>query len=1046
MLPERIGPYIVEGELGRGAMGQVLRARHAELGHAVAVKVLLPELADDLTLRARFEREAAVASRLADVPGVVGVRDQGADAGTVWFAMDLIEGQPLNDVLRDGDWSTEQTVDCFVALARALAAAHARGVLHRDLKPSNVMLRHDGTPLITDFGLARYTAAGPEVTQLTRSGQVLGTPAYMPLEQVRGQVVDERADIYALGATLYEALSGRPPFEGDTMLEIMAKVMRRVPPPLAGLRPDLPTPLTDIVTICLAKLPEDRYASAGELADDLERFRGGSTIHAKVVYRVEPGTKRALVVAAAGGAALTALIGAIVWSSADRTRTEAVRDDVRAEMTLADRARTYAAAATALEQRGAGVLRALQDVWHEAPAEASATARRLLELREVTDAVAAEFPDSRLPEAWSRLGAYFISAKRGVPESLEQWVQAQPEDPFPRLLLARVYLSLVAEGMQVPLQDRMTGNYHRVLVNIGPGPRAQLDRASELLEGLEADPVWAQLPHAAGLTAFIEGALALGGNEVGAAADPLSRSVDDPLFGDEARSLYAVALFLDRDYAGAAEQFRAVAQRGWYTATRNGATAWFEQSRLQRDGVAARRAHLEAARTMCDRGLQAWPGRAQLLWVRGAVLTKLAKVTDQQGGDPRALFEAALADLTPLIAQGMDTFPNALASRAILYDNWGAWEERRGTDARAMFELSLADTAAWAARTPTVRDPRELVARPAMMQVRLAVRTTLRGEDPARWATAAIASCDAWAQRWPDDGAAWSERARARMAVAEWEAMHRRFEPHAMAGAVADARTGAGKSPDQLTQQSTLHQLLGTMAEWMERNQQDAFDLRAEAVGVADQLVRLDPDRAGALTTRGGARSNFAQQLHRRGKDPAAMYRGAMEDLEEAAVLAPGVVLPRQFLATTRNAKAQWLQSRGLDPQVEFAAALVVFETLVQLEPENAALWLAKGGTGVNFASSERTLERDPTALLQQAVSDLETVTRLDPRDVKGWLFLGNAHWVQLMQNQSNGLSRLEPAEGAAAAWTEAVRLRPQLQRRVGATLGQARQVITLGR
>ncbi|MBL4844528.1 MAG: serine/threonine protein kinase, partial [Planctomycetes bacterium] len=261
----RIGPYEIRTELARGGIGAVYRAYDPELEREVALKVLLSGVrAGDQELL-RFRREAKAAARLLH-PGIVAVHDVGEDQGLSYMVMDLIEGESLRDKIK-----REKTLPSRVAagigrdLALAVSHAHGHGILHRDLKPANVLLAgEEGRPLITDFGLAKDQRIEEH---LTRTGAVLGTPAYMPPEQARGLLdeLDARVDVYALGATLYHALAGRPPFDGRTALQVLQQVLREEPPPLSGVDRDLKT----ICLRCLEKDKDARYASAQALADDL---------------------------------------------------------------------------------------------------------------------------------------------------------------------------------------------------------------------------------------------------------------------------------------------------------------------------------------------------------------------------------------------------------------------------------------------------------------------------------------------------------------------------------------------------------------------------------------------------------------------------------------------------------------------------------------------------------------------------------------------------------------------------------------------------------
>ena len=277
----RLGPYEVLAPLGAGGMGEVYRARDARLGREVAVKVLPGQVAADAERRSRFEQEARAASAL-NHPGIVTVYDVGADGGTLYVAMELVEGRTLREQLADGPLSTKKLLDLAVQVADALAKAHAAGIVHRDLKPENLIASRDGFVKVLDFGLAKLTTsqAAPQVSHLptlprheSAPGTVLGTVGYMSPEQASGQAVDFRSDQFSLGAILYEAATARRAFQGKSSMETLAAILRDEPEPLAPQNPRLPAPLRWIIERCLAKDPEDRYQSTRDLARELRGVR-----------------------------------------------------------------------------------------------------------------------------------------------------------------------------------------------------------------------------------------------------------------------------------------------------------------------------------------------------------------------------------------------------------------------------------------------------------------------------------------------------------------------------------------------------------------------------------------------------------------------------------------------------------------------------------------------------------------------------------------------------------------------------------------------------
>ncbi len=273
----RFGPYEILGEIGRGGMGVVYRARQSGLGRDVALKILAGGTHASDDQRRRFLAEARMAARIRH-PRIVVIHDAGEHQGQLYYCMDLVVGEDLGARLARGPLPLAVAVQLVADVARAVDHLHAAGVLHRDLKPRNILLDGADRPFITDFGLARDDSADGDPTA---TGTVLGTPAYMAPEQAcGGGAVDARCDVYALGAILYELLAGRPPFTGRTRLATLLQVLERdaVSPRRWNRR--LPADLAGLCLRCLDKSPDRRPPSAAVLADDLEAFLRGERLQA----------------------------------------------------------------------------------------------------------------------------------------------------------------------------------------------------------------------------------------------------------------------------------------------------------------------------------------------------------------------------------------------------------------------------------------------------------------------------------------------------------------------------------------------------------------------------------------------------------------------------------------------------------------------------------------------------------------------------------------------------------------------------------------------
>ncbi len=264
----KLGNFEIVELLGRGGMGEVYRARDSRLKRDVAIKVLPAALAHDPDRIARFEREARAASAL-NHPNIVAVHDIGCDNGIYWIASELVRGDTLRRVIEAGPLPAPRTIEIAVQVAAGLAAAHAAGLVHRDLKPDNIMVTRGGQVKILDFGLAkqRYPAQDSTTSYLTDEGTVLGTAGYMAPEQVRGEAVDHRADLFSFGVILYEMLTGKRAFAGDSSVEVMNAILKDDPPELPA---SVPPALNRIVRRCLEKEPARRFQSAADLAFALQ--------------------------------------------------------------------------------------------------------------------------------------------------------------------------------------------------------------------------------------------------------------------------------------------------------------------------------------------------------------------------------------------------------------------------------------------------------------------------------------------------------------------------------------------------------------------------------------------------------------------------------------------------------------------------------------------------------------------------------------------------------------------------------------------------------
>jgi TolB-like protein/Tfp pilus assembly protein PilF len=261
----RLGPYEIKSPLGSGGMGEVYRARDTRLDRDVAVKILPGEFANDPYRVVRFEREARAVASLAH-PSILVLHDVGTTNDLRYVVTELLEGHTLRQRIDEGPMPWRKVAEIGIAVAEGLAAAHGKGIVHRDLKPENVFLTTDGRPKILDFGIARIEAESVPGASLTQAGAMLGTIRYMAPEQIRGEVVDARSDLFALGIVLHEAIVGRHPFAREMLAETQIAILHDEPPPLAGTGRHVPITIGRVVRRCLEKSRDERFQTANDLA------------------------------------------------------------------------------------------------------------------------------------------------------------------------------------------------------------------------------------------------------------------------------------------------------------------------------------------------------------------------------------------------------------------------------------------------------------------------------------------------------------------------------------------------------------------------------------------------------------------------------------------------------------------------------------------------------------------------------------------------------------------------------------------------------------
>ncbi|MFO0957164.1 MAG: serine/threonine-protein kinase [Isosphaeraceae bacterium] len=479
------GGYEVLGPLGRGGMGVVSLAIQPGLGRTVALKQIRAGLDADAEELARFRTEAEAAARLRH-PNIVQVYDVGLRDGLPYLAMELVSGGTLEGRLRDGPLAPREAATLVAAIARAVQHAHDEGVLHRDLKPGNILLTAEGTPKVADFGLAKRL----DVDQhQTRTGALLGTPSYMAPEQADGQAVGPLADVYSLGTILYECLTGHPPFRGASALETLEQVRAGDPIPPRRLRPGIPADLQTCCLKCLEREPRRRYATAADLADDIDRLLRDEPIRARAVSapeRLLKWARRRPSRAALGALGIVGVVASFAGLLAHQAR-------LRVEIDRADRSAREARDQRALADANYREARdAIRKVLGRLDDPSFADIPRLTEVRRAQTEDALAFYDRILSTAESPDPVVRLDGVRAAVEAANYQMTIGRESQAGPML--RRALQLI-EGLRRERPDDLDVLLERITVlgklgfySISRDPARSFEYLEEAVAGIEAYP------------------------------------------------------------------------------------------------------------------------------------------------------------------------------------------------------------------------------------------------------------------------------------------------------------------------------------------------------------------------------------------------------------------------------------------------------------------------------------------------------------------------------------------------------------------------------
>ena len=922
------GPIVVETEryelielLGRGGMGEVHKAFDPRLGRHVALKVMRDATPDQA---ARLVNEARAQARVehAHVCKVYGVGE--LDNKLPFIALQFIEGKMLSAVAKQ--MTREERVAVVRDVADALHAAHRQGLVHRDVKPSNILVeRHESGwhPYVTDFGIAREIDA----PGLTKTGVVTGTPLYMAPEQARGQTskIDRRTDVYGLGATMYELLCGRRPFEGDSSLTVIWKLLNEEVPPPRAIDPSIPVDLETIVMKCLEKEPERRYESARALADDLKAWADGEPIQARrtsLGYRLwkRAGKNKAMV-----STALALLVAGVVGGAyALHARTQAVEQAKLANEFGQEVERNDALARIA-------ALLPLHDTRKE---------RQIIEARmkELETRIA------RLGGAAEGPGRYALGRGYLV---LERPAEARRE-------LERAWRS----GYRAPEVSYALGLalgqlYQRALAELPPADDAETEamRRAQLARELR-EPALAYLKGAVGVRAaapeYVEGLIALHERRWQEALDKARAAQDRMGWMFEAHTLEGdIRLMLAKERwvaggpdealaelerAGTAYERAAAIARSSASALHGDCVRWVMAAEILAEHERSPAAAVGSAMTACERAAEALPGDGEVWADEVDAERRLAKYYANHNGDP----ESAWREAERIGRAGKALAPNSvrlLVATGYVDRDRASWLEDNGKDPRPTLDRAID-----AGRNALVRDANANEAYHLMSDAWL-VRgdwEAAHGLDPrASYETTSEMGQRAWALS-ATGFKVLNTIGLGYLSRGMWEANNGLDPRAALQQAVATIDKVVRANPNVDYGYNNLCVTYQTLAEYELKRGLDPSTTLTRALPSCEKAVAVDPEGASTQQSLACVQVDLAVWQRRQGTDPGPQLDKARATLKKSLALDHSFELAYYTLGEGEMTAARWAIDHGAAPQAAFDAADAAYQHSVALNADEA--------------------------------------------------------------------------------------------------------------
>ncbi|MBI2901819.1 MAG: protein kinase [Planctomycetes bacterium] len=875
----RLGRYALKREIARGGMGVVYEALDPELRRVVALKVVREGEADDEYI-ARLRREATIAAQLHH-PNIVPIHEIGSAPGENgrkihFIAMDFIEGRTFEAILRDAKRDRATLLRILEDVACAVAYAHGRGVIHRDLKPANVLVDGEGRVFLTDFGLAR--AAGDR-TKLTQSNTALGTPAYMSPEQVTGDTagLDARTDVYALGVMLYEILSGRPPFRGDSIAVLFHQILYDEP---ARPRRIDATIEPELEAICLTAMDRERdrrYPSAEEFARDLSRFRQGEPVAAR-----PPGILRSMRLRARRHrTALVAAVALVVLATTSAAFLLRVRSERRKALEQL-RKRTEKMLEAALAIRRTGKSEAMEPF--------------VRETEEACRETMASYP--QLAEPHYRLGRMYRALVRDE-AALAQQDEALRKDPeYGPALYERIVLvaRLYRRRMDLLVEDGW-GDEGQVWIRAQSGVPSSVRPPRELAgKDAESRRLRARMEEDVRTLASAEAA----GLRPGETA--CARGLTAWVQGDvaRARNLLAEALRLEPNIEEACETL-----------------AW----------IALDAAKYEDAVRWCTEGWERDRGYGPHIETRAMahILWGLDRTSRKE--EPGEQYESAIRDYDDALARGA-TPARTLVRRGAARLAWAAWKLGRWEDFVRLSEEAQADFAAAIAADPSSPGPWQWR---GVVHAAQAWNELTQMKDPIPSSDRALEDLDKAIELRPDRASPWIYRGISRI-VRIFFRITRILDARPDCIAAIEDLDRALKLDDTRYEawmwRGVVRGVLSLLTVGDPKTQDAIYRTALEDL---DKAVSCAPDRPDPWMWRGEAR---VLRANRHGPDARGDYRQAIEDLRQSVKVLPTDPQAWRFLGEAHESRANWLAGLHEDAVPDYRDALAAFEKTAKLHPK----------------------------------------------------------------------------------------------------------------